>query len=405
MLKHKHFKKLVSKQSIIVLLFVSFALIASIQALTLKPRALYDGGKEYNRYNNYTIFERSFHHLIEDKDLYILYPEEHWDLYKYSPSFAALFGVFALLPDSIGLVFWNLINALVLLASIYYLPKITQYQKGLIAIIFLIELLTSMQNEQSNALIAGLIVLSFGLLEKGKYLIATLCIVLSVYIKPFGIVAFSLFLFYPQKWKLAAYTLLWTSIIALTPLLFISQDQYGFLLNSWTNMLANDHSASYGYSVMGILHSWLGIAFDKLYVVILAAIIFLIPLIKLNEYKNYPFRLITLASILIWIVIFNHKAESPTFIIAMTGVAIWFVLSKKNILNIALFIFAFILTSLSPTDLFPAGLRNEYVNPYMLKALPCILIWFNIIYNMLFSKRPLPLIGSSDSHQITSRVA
>jgi hypothetical protein len=43
------------------------------------------------------------------------------------------------------------------------------------------------------------------------------------------------------------------------------------------------------------------------------------------------------------------------------------------------------LTSMSPSDLFPKFIRNEYIKPYSLKALPCVLIWFTIIYQMLTS--------------------
>jgi hypothetical protein len=70
----------------------------------------------------------------------------------------------------------------------------------------------------------------------------------------------------------------------------------------------------------------------------------------------------------------------------MTGVALWFTWSEKNIFNIILFISAIILTTLSPTDIFPRFLREEYVRPYTLKAVPCILIWVKIIYDMLVYK-------------------
>ena len=95
------------------------------------------------------------------------------------------------------------------------------------------------------------------------------------------------------------------------------------------------------------------------------------------------FRYLTLVSVLIWVVIFNHKAESSTFIIAMTGVSMWFITGKKNTLYIALFVFAYILTTLSPTDIFPRFLREACVKPYALKALPCVLIWIKLVYDMI----------------------
>jgi len=137
---------------------------------------------------------------------------------------------------------------------------------------------------------------------------------------------------------------------------------------------------------MGWLHTWFSFDIGKNVVVGIGALLFLIPFIRIKLFKNYLFRFLVLASILIWIVIFNHKAESPTFIIAMSGVALWFIGSKKSKINIALFALAFIFTSLSPTDLFPKFLRESFVEPYMLKAFPCILIWFKISYDLLMMK-------------------
>ena len=240
-----------------------------------------------------------------------------------------------------------------------------------------------MQNEQSNGLIAGLLVLSFGFLENKKYFLAPLLIVFSIFIKLFGIVGFALFLFYPKKWKLALYSFIWGAILFIIPLIFVDYNQYITLLQSFFKLLTNDHTSSYGYSVMGWLNTWFSLEINKNIVVLIGVIVFLIPLIKFRQYKNFLFRYLTLSSILIWVVIFNHKAESPTFIIAMTGVALWFIKSEKNMLNIILFAIAILLTSLSPTDIFPKYLREEFVKPYVLKAFPCILIWFKIIYDMI----------------------
>jgi hypothetical protein len=379
-------KKIISNKRNIVIIYILFALAASLQSL-VSGKTFHEGGMDYNRYNNYIIFERSFHHLINNQDLYILYPNEHWDLYKYTPAFSVFFGLFAMFPDWIGLNLWNLLNALILLFAIYYLPRLDIMEKGLILMIVLIELMTSMQNSQSNGLIAGLLVLSFGLLENKKYLFATLCIIFSACIKIFGIVGLALFLFYPKKWKLSLYTFLWTIVLFIVPLVFVDINQYLKLIQSYLAMLNNDHTISYGYSVMGWLNSWFDIELNKNTIVLVGSVVFLIPFSRFNQYKNYTFKYLALTSILIWIVIFNHKAESPTFIIAMTGVALWFISCEKSIFNIVLFSCAFILTTLSPTDIFPRFLREEYVIPFTLKAFPCIIVWTKIIYDMIVLKK------------------
>lgn len=379
-------KKFISIPRNIYLLVAVITIIASMQAIFGGTRALEPGGIAYTRYNNYQIFEQSFFHLIEQKDLYILYLNEHWDLYKYSPTFSAFFGVFAVFPDIIGLTLWNLLNAFVLVGAIYYLPHLSKFQKGLVVSLVLLELLTSIQSEQSNGLMAGLLVLAFGLLEKKHFFWACFCLVFTVFIKLFGLVGFAILLFYSPKWKLALYTILSTLILLAVPFVFIDLDQYLFLIDSYGKMLSNDHSISYGFSVMGIIHTWFGIEFNKLIIVALGASVFLIPFARMKLYCNYLFKLLALASVLLWVIIFNHKAESPTFVIALTGIALWFVASASSRQSLYLLIFAFILTSLSPTDLFPKTIRDTYVVPYALKVLPCILIWFKIIYDMLRMK-------------------
>jgi hypothetical protein len=259
--------------------------------------------------------------------------------------------------------------------------------KGIALLILFIEFVTSIQNSQSNALIAGLLVAAMGFMEKRKYLPAALLIVFSASVKIFGIAGLLLFLFYPYKWKSVLFTAISGVLVFSVPLAFISPGEYWSLFESYGRMLSNDHMVSYGYSVMGWLKSWFGIDLPKYIVVMVGTVLMLLPLLRIRLWQNLHFRLLTLSALLIWMVIFNHKAESPTFVLAMTGVAIWYVISEKNALNTGLLIFAFIFTTLSSTDLFPPFVRMEIVKPYALKALPCLLIWMKIIYDMIFMDR------------------
>lgn len=398
----KKANRLILNRTFIVVLFVLFSVGASFQSLT-GAKTYEDGGVEYNKYNNYTIFERSFEHLKNEQDLYQLYPEEQWDLYKYTPTFSVFFGFFWLMPDWLGLNFWNLLNTLIVLGAIYFLPKLTNYQKGIIALIVLIELLTSLQNAQSNGLMAGLILLAFGFLERERYFPATFSVLSSVFVKLFGIVGFAFFLFYPKKIKLAGFTVLGLVLLLLPPLIFIDLEQYQSLLTSYLGLLSDDHQSSHGYSVMGVLQTWFNVHEGKNLVVALGALLFLVPFSRISMYKNYIFKYLTVCSVLLWIVIFNHKAESPTFIIAMTGVALWFVISEKNALNITLFVLAFVFTTLSSTDIFPKSIRTEYFYPYAIKAVPCILIWFKIIYDLMTLK-PDQVIPKNESSELIAEI-
>ena len=59
-----------------------------------------------SRENNFWIFRAAFEHLRSGVDLYAAYPEIHTDLFKYSPTFAFLFGPFAAAPGTVGYALW-----------------------------------------------------------------------------------------------------------------------------------------------------------------------------------------------------------------------------------------------------------------------------------------------------------
>jgi hypothetical protein len=338
------------------------------------------------RYNNYVIFRSSFDHLNAGKDLYSTHPDEHFDYYKYSPSFAVLMAPFALLPDWIGLPFWNMLNALLLATALLQLPFLRPMVRAPILALAFIETLTSLQNSQSNALLAGLIIWTFILLERGKISFAALLVILSVYIKIFGVLGFLLFLFYPQKGKAAIWSVGWTLLIGILPMCFVSPEQLLFLYKSWGNLLSWDVGSSVGLSVQGWLITWFHFSIPKNAVLLVGALLLLVPLVRYSAWKNQQYRMLYLAAILIWMVIFNHKAESPTFVIAFSGVLIWAFSLPITLAQRILFWTCFVFCSLSPTDLFPSFLRQQYVIPYVLKAVPVILIFGVLIHQLLMGK-------------------
>ncbi|MBK8088139.1 MAG: DUF2029 domain-containing protein [Chitinophagaceae bacterium] len=97
-----------------------------------------------------------------------MYPAEHFDYYKYSPTFSLFMAPLANLPDSVGLFLWNLLNVLVLYFALRRLPLSSNKTHLLMLGFVFLELLTSTQNSQSNALIAGLIIFAFTSLERKK---------------------------------------------------------------------------------------------------------------------------------------------------------------------------------------------------------------------------------------------
>ena len=103
--------------------YLLLAVIASAQQWFLSHAT--DPSNPYTHYNNYVIYRQSFAHLVGQQEVYTLYLDEHWDYFRYSPSFAVSFGVFAWMPDLAGLLLWNVLNVSVLFLALRMLPPLT----------------------------------------------------------------------------------------------------------------------------------------------------------------------------------------------------------------------------------------------------------------------------------------
>ncbi len=366
----------------VVILYFVIALIASIQCYYGKIIPDGQTGREYHNYNNYIIFKNSFFHLIQGENLYISYPDEQWDLYKYSPTFSLFFGLLAYLPDFAGLLFWNLLNTIPLLIGFKQFKGVSNQAKIYSLIFCSVELSDSLQTAQSNGLLAALLILTFTSLENGRYLLATFLIVFSIYIKIYGGIGIILFLFYPGKAKLLLYTIWWLLVLGILPLLAIHSNQLLYLYRSWDSLLLLDRKNSTGISVMAIFHTWFKLNISNTMISFAGLILIVLPFLQARKYKFYDFRQLILCLILIWMVIFNYKAESATYIISICGIAIWFFSQPVTRLNLVLLILAFIFTTISSGDLFPAFIKYEFIRPYHIKALFSIIIFGKIYYEL-----------------------
>ncbi len=347
-------------------------------------------------YNNYSIFKGAFYHLVRQQPLYASYPE-YWDTNHYGPLFGVLIAPFALLPDLPGMVLWSLFNTGVLYAAVQGLPLEQRQKTGILWISF-IELTTAQHSLQINPALTGWILLTFVFLHRRKLFVAALFPLLGLFIKLYGVVAFALGIFEKKKGRLALYTLVWTLIFLVLPMLFSSPQ---FVLQSYAdwsdslleknnqNVLTDPLQNMQNISAMGLISRSLHWpCFPVLFVLIPAAVLMLAPLFRIAQHGSKVFRLQYLSALLLSIVLFSTGSESPTYIIAVTGAALFFVLQAKPYSKWTLFLFwsMLLLTCLSPTDLFPRAIRKEWIQPYALKALPCLLIWGTIIFQLLTRK-------------------
>lgn len=385
MTKRRRLAALLADDRTILAAYLLLAVGACLQAL-LASR----GGAAYATYNNFQIFRCSFWHLVHGQDLYVLYPGEHVDLFKYSPTFALLFAPFALLPVLPAMLAWNALNATVLFLGLSRFPHLGGRARTVGLWMIALEQWGALQHFQTNALIAGLILLAYGALVRGQEVRGSAAILLCGFIKVFGVVAFPLYAFAPRKVRLSAVTASVLAALAALPLLVVSPAHLVELYRSWFALLRSDHGISLGYSMMGWLQTWFGLAPDKLLVVALGAALMALPFLRRDRLADPTHRSLTVAALLIWMVIFNHRAEGPTFVIAMAGVVVWYGAGARTRGDTVLLALAFVFVSLSPTEVFPRWFRIGVVQHYAVKAVPCILIWARCMGELLLRRAAAP---------------
>lgn len=333
--------------------------------------------------NNYKIFYYSLYHLLEGVSLYQEYPLQYHDHYHYAPAFAVLFAPFFILPFNVGLFIWHFFFSAVWVIGIYKMP-LSKNQKVFALWYGFQELLTALGNSQTNPLIAVIPLFAFICFENKKPFWAAFFILLGFNVKIYSIIAAALFVIYPQKVKFILSGIFWGIVMAVLPVFVTAPGKLIWQYELWINQLVikTDHDKFYNVSIHRIIHQTFSPDIPTLAIVGAGVLLFCSVYIHVKAFKSITYRMLLLASILLFQIIFQPAAESATYITAVTGVIIWWLYSPKTTVDWVLVTGCYVLTVMSPTDFIPTYLKEHFIKPYVLKAWPCVLIWFRILYLM-----------------------
>ena len=357
--------------------------VAALWVIAVVAATVQQGVSHQN--NNFLIFRAASLHVLHGQDLYAAYPALHFDFYKYSPSFALLFLPFAVLPFAFSMLLWNALNAGVLwIAMGTVLPR----RAALIArgIVFL-DMLGSLQNVQSNALVTGLIILTFVAYERRHTVLGSLSAGIGASIKLFPLAGVSFAIFHPRKLRVAIAITLGMVALVLLPLLVTSPAILLAQYASWRAIEAID-ALERGFTVMQMVHlvvrqDWPNWPQQLGGVLLLVAPV----LVRRDRWREWSFRLTYLCSVLLFCVIFNHQSESPSFVIAVAGAAIWFAaLKTPSRGEWALFAFVVVCTILASSEAMPRAIQRAVFDAYHFKTVPCIALW--VVLQVRLWRRP-----------------
>ncbi len=280
-----------------------------------------------------------------------------------------------------------MLNALALFLAI---ERVLPRRQAVVALaLLLLELLRSLQNGQSNPLVAALIIVAFSSLERASAWRAAGAVALGACVKIFPLAALSFALPHRLMWRTGAWAVAIGATLVVLPLAVTSPQTLLAQYASWHSVEATDALQRW-FSVMELVYRWTGTSIPNWPVQLAGTLLLLAPLALRRERWGDPaFRRRYLCSVLVYVVLFNHQAERASYIIAFTGMAIWFASEARAAWRTALFALAFVTIPLMSTLVPGAFLRTPSATLYRL-ALPALLAWLAIQWDLLSSPATPP---------------
>ena len=349
-------------QRFIFALYLASAVFVTVQRGVLSPS------------NNFKVFRAAAVNLLAHRDLYAAHPDQHFDFYKYSPTFALLFAPFAALPFALALLIWSLLNSLLLWYAVRRL--LPERQATLALALVYLEVLFALQYTQSNGLVTALILFAFLALDEGRQLRAAGLVAVDAFIKIFPLGAAALAVFHPRRWRFALLLAAVAVVLALLPLVVIPPHELLAQYRSWwTIEMADASRVNRGDSVMQYLHRWLGVDWPNWPVQLAGTLLLLAPLaLERRRWSDRGFRLRFLCSLLVYLVLFNHQSERASFVIAYTGLALWYALSEPDPVRNAIALAAAAALVLQDVEILPWSVHDA-LGRYRVKGIPCLVAW------------------------------
>ncbi len=346
---------------------------------------------KYNRTdNNYRIFRGVFWHTLQCTSLYAEYPLEYYDVNHYGPFFSLVIAPFALMPIPLGLVFWCIALSLTLYFAITR-STFSSWQQMFVLWFCSETLLTSLFMQQFNITIAAIIIASYALIEKERDFWAAFLIVLGTFVKLYGIVGLAFFFFSRHKGKFVLSLLFWGVVLFVAPMIISSPGYVVSQYHEWFVCLVEKNgenlaSEAQNISALGMVRRVLGNPqYSDLLILAPALVLFALPYLRFKQWRNEGFRMTLLASVLLFTVLFSTGSESSSYIIALSGVCVWYFAApwQRGKADIWLLVFVFLLSSMGSSDLYPRAIKREYIQAYSLKALPCLIVWLKLCWEMM----------------------
>ena len=245
------------------------------------------------------------------------------------------------------------------------------------------EALTAVQNAQSNGLVAALMILTLLATERRQPLLGATWIAIGASVKLFPIGAGVFGLLDRRRWThLASCAAIGVALLAL-PLLITSPASLAAQYRSWLVVENADRTQPGMMWIGGALEWARGAPVPHAPIQLVGLTWMLFATYRcMSQWSDATVRRLFLASTLVFATIFNHQAESPSYVIAFTGIGIWWSVLRRARWRDAVMVGAFVFGSVSGTDIAPGTWRQIYLFTWQLKAIVATVVWCAIQYDL-----------------------
>lgn len=313
------------------------------------------------------------------------------DVFIYLPLFSILFTPFTLIPSWLGAFLWNFFTYSLFYKSIFFLPKQFNFKnKKFIFFISCLLLFATVLSMQFNPLVAALFIFSYSYLEKKHYFLAILLISISGFTKVYGIFQLSMLIFYPKFWKNILYTICIGVFLFFLPLVRFNFTELIHYYQTWIDAISGHSKMQSFYSIYRAVYS---ITPDINYYasiisIVVLFVVFAFGLYHIKKIKNsFALRAQYLGVLMSYVILFGLSSELHTYIIAMSGYAIWYTFSQKTSLDKILLWFNFFLLAILPIDIFCPVIISKFVlGKLHLGVIVFFITWLIMIYKTFFKK-------------------
>jgi hypothetical protein len=214
---------------------------------------------------------------------------------------------------------------------------------------------------------------------------AAFAIAVGTAIKLFPLAGIVFALSRPRKARALASCLGAILFLTLLPLVVVPPEQLLAQYQSWA-ALQSQETSQLGSSLMGVLQQ-AGLQWPAWTVQLAGCCIVIgVVLARHDRWSDRAFQLQYLAFVLVFCVLFNHRSERQSSVIAISGLVIWILAAPRDRWRTALFVLVYSLVTLTGADATPHVIKQALSSAARF-AIPLTLAWLAMLYDLVRTRR------------------